>query len=80
MIQNTDPINTAWIQNALERMRSMAPPETMDAAVHENSRNAAQNTPVIRSPRFVAIVGDQGAFAEPSSRPPVMNGPFGNAQ
>ena len=82
MIQVTEPIMTAMIQNAPERIRSITEPETIEAAVHENSRNAAQNTPVMRSERSVAIVGEVGrsAAAVSVSRPPVMNGPFGNAQ
>ena len=32
----------------------------IDAAVHENSRNAAQKTPVIRSLRFGPIRADHG--------------------
>ncbi len=82
MIQANDPITTARIQNAPELIRSITEPETMDAAVHENSRNAAQKTPVIRSPRLVAMVGDHAvlAAAASSSSPPVMKGPFGNAQ
>ena len=82
MIQVTEPIITAMIQNAPDLMRSMTAPETIDAAVHENSRKAAQKTPVMRSPRLVAMVSDVGRFAAPASRlsPPVMNGPLGNAQ
>ena len=63
-------------------MRSMTEPETMEAAVQENSRKAAQNTPVMRSPVFGPMVSDHGVLAAAAavSRPPVMNGPFGMAQ
>ena len=30
-------------------------PETIEAAVHENSKNAAQNTPLMWSPKLTAI-------------------------
>jgi len=36
-------------------MRSITEPDTIEAAVHENSKNAAQNTPVMRSSRLVSI-------------------------
>ena len=36
-------------QKALERTRSISEPETIDAVVQENSRNAAQNTPLMRA-------------------------------
>ena len=49
MIQVNEPITTARIQKAEGRMRSMVAPETIDAAVHENSRKAAQNTPLMRA-------------------------------
>ncbi len=49
MIQVNDPITTARIQKAEGRMRSMTAPETIEAAVQENSRNAAQNTPLMRA-------------------------------
>ena len=82
MIQATDPMTTARIQNAPELIRSITEPDTMEAAVHENSRKAAQNTPVIRSPAFGPMVSDQGVLAAPAatSRPPVIQGPFGMAQ
>ena len=82
MIQATDPITTARIQNAPELIRSITEPETIDAAVQENSRKAAQNTPVMRSPAFGPMVSDQGVFAAAVSRssPPVIQGPFGMAQ
>ncbi len=38
----------------------MIAPEMIEAAVHEKSRNAAQNTPVIRSAMCGPISGDQG--------------------
>jgi hypothetical protein len=62
MIQVTEPIMTAMIQKAPDWMRSMTEPDTIEAAVHENRRNAAQNTPVMRSSRLVAMVGDHGAL------------------
>ncbi len=34
---------------------SMIAPETIEAAVHENSKNAAQNTPLMWSPKLTAI-------------------------
>ena len=82
MIQATEPITTAKIQNAPELIRSITEPETIEAAVHENNRKAAQKTPVILSPRFGPMVGDQGVFAAAAavSSPPVIKGPFGNAQ
>jgi hypothetical protein len=49
MIHITEPIRTARIQNAPDRMRSITAPETIEAAVHENSRKAAQNTPLRRA-------------------------------
>ena len=41
MIQVKDPITTARIQKALGRMRSMTAPETIEAAVQENSISPA---------------------------------------
>ena len=32
----------------------MIAPETIEAAVHENSKNAAQNTPLMWSPKFIS--------------------------
>ena len=49
MIQNTEPIPTARIQKPEDLMRSMTEPDTIEAAVQENSRKAAQNTPLIRA-------------------------------
>ena len=37
------------------RILSITEPETMDAAVHENNRKAAQKTPEMWSPRLTAI-------------------------
>ena len=78
MIQNTEPIKTAWTQKAVERMRSITDtgddggrcPGKQQECCPENACNA------------VAQVGGHSgqtmeAFAEPSARPPVMNGPFG---
>ena len=48
-------------------MRSITEPDTIDAAVHENSKKAAQKTPVIRSPMWVAIVSEVGKLAAPAS-------------
>ena len=60
----------------------MTEPDTIEAAVQENSRNAAQNTPVMRSPMCAPIVSAQGVLAAPASRfnPPVIPGPLGKAQ
>ena len=49
MIQVNEPTRTAMTQKAPGRIRSMTAPETIEAAVHENSRNAAQNTPFRRA-------------------------------
>ena len=89
MIQNTEPMATARIQNAPERIRSITEPDTMDAAVHEKSRNAAQNTPLMRAHPFSAsaappmcapITSLQGTAWGASTRPPVNPGPLGNAK
>ena len=82
MTQATDPITTARIQNAPDLILSMTDPETIDAAVQENKRKAAQNTPVILSPRFAPIVEDMAVFVSPAAKsiPAVINGTFGNAQ
>ena len=77
MIQVSEPTSTATSQKAPERTRSIRAPETIEAAVQENSRNAAQNTPLTRAqsafssavvvpvsggpPRWVPISSDQGA-------------------
>jgi hypothetical protein len=45
MIQVNEPMTTARIQKALGRIRSITAPDTIEAAVQENSRKAAQNTP-----------------------------------
>jgi len=68
MIQKNEPIHTDKIQYAEGRIRSIHAPDTMDAAVHENNRNAAQKTPVIRSLRSVAMFGDHGVLAAPASQ------------
>ena len=47
MLQNTDPIAIARIPKAKVVILSITAPDTMDAAVHEKSKNAAQNTPLI---------------------------------
>jgi len=81
MIQNTEPIITACTHRAEERIRSITAPDTIEAAVQENSRNAAQNTPVIRSDRLVPMFCDQGRFAAPASWfSPPKNGKLGKAQ
>ncbi len=49
MIQVQEPTRTAMIQKADGRIRSITAPETIEAAVHEKSRNAAQNTPLMRA-------------------------------
>ena len=95
MIQNTEPISTARMQNAEVRMRSMTAPETMEAAVHENSRNAAQNTPLMRAhhmssavmasvaglpPMCVPINSLHGTADGAATMPPVIQGPLGKAK
>jgi hypothetical protein len=45
--RNTDPIAIAKIPNAKVVILSMIAPETIEAAVHENSKNAAQKTPLM---------------------------------
>ena len=60
MTQVKEPTRTAIIQKAPGRIRSITAPETMEAAVQENSRKAAQKTPLIRSPRLVPIEVSQG--------------------
>ena len=47
MIHQTDPIIIACNHKADDLIRSITEPETIDAAVHENNRKAAQKTPVI---------------------------------
>ena len=77
MIQVKEPTSTAISQKAPERTRSMMAPETIEAAVQENRRKAAQNTPLTRAhsalsaavvvsvsggpPRCVPISSDQGS-------------------
>ena len=88
MIQNTDPIATARIQNAPERIRSITEPDTMDAAVQENSRKAAQKTPLMRAqaapsspaPMCAPITSLHGTAWGASTKPPIIPGPLGNAQ
>ena len=57
MIQVTEPSMTAISQKAPERTRSMIEPETIEAVVQENSRNAAQNTPLSRAQS--AVIGSR---------------------
>ena len=88
MTQNTEPMRMAKIQKAEERMRSMTEPETIEAAVQENSRNAAQNTPLSRAqppgspapPICGPISSLQATACGASTRPPMMPGPFGKAK
>lgn len=54
MIQVTEPTRTTTSRNAWVLMRSMTAPETMDAVVHENSRKAAQKTPLMRAQNMVS--------------------------
>ncbi len=54
MIQVTEPSMTATSQKAPDLIRSMIEPETIDAVVQENSRNAAQNTPLSRAHKAVS--------------------------
>jgi hypothetical protein len=56
MDQKTDPIAIANIPNAKVVILSITAPETIEAAVHENSKNAAQNTPVMWSFKFTAMI------------------------
>ena len=92
MIQVTEPSMIATSQNAPDFMRSMIEPETIEAVVHENSRNAAQNTPFRRAQRAVsagvrpgstglppmcgAISSFHGSAKGAATRPPVMPGPL----
>gem|GEM_PF-4444900 len=62
MIQVTDPIITAMIQNAPDLTRSIKDPETIDATVQEKRRNAPQNTPVMWSWRLTPILGAHGKY------------------
>ena len=55
IVQNTEPIAMASIPNAKVVILSINAPETIDAAVQENKRNAAQNTPLMWSPKLTAI-------------------------
>ncbi len=96
MIHHTEPMPTARIQKPVDLMRSITEPETMEAAVHENSRNAAQKTPLMRAqPAVSSAVNASVAGAPPmcgpmsslhatahgaDSRPPVIPGPFGKAK
>ena len=54
IIQVTEPNMTAITQKAPDCTRSMSQPETMEAVVQENNRNAAQNTPLSRAHRAVS--------------------------
>jgi hypothetical protein len=92
MIQVTEPTMTATSQKAPERMRSMMEPDTMEAVVQENSRKAAQNTPLRRAHKAVsaavkvslagappicgAISSLHGVAKGAATRPPVIPGPF----
>ena len=71
----------------------MTAPDTMEAAVQENSKNAAQNTPMIWSFRltaikaFVALASSFAPNPPPKTRPVLsviiegaIPGPVGNAQ
>ena len=89
MIQNTEPMPTARIQNPDDLMRSMTEPDTIEAAVHEKSRNAAQNTPLIRAqpfsrssapPMWAPITSLQATACGASTSPPMIPGPLGNAK
>ena len=55
IVQKTEPIAIAKIPNAKVVILSITAPETIEAAVHENNKNAAQNTPLIWSPKLTAI-------------------------
>ena len=58
----TEPIAIAKIPNAKVVILSMIAPETIEAAVHENSKKAAQNTPLMWSPKLTAINSEFGAY------------------
>ena len=74
----------------------MHAPDTIDAAVHENNRKAAQKTPLIRAqnmvssalrlspagvpPMWAPINSLQGTAQGASTRPPMIHGPLGKAK
>ena len=96
MTQVTEPTSTARNQKDIERTRSITAPETIEAAVHENSRKAAQKTPLMRaqpmvsSPVSAAVAGLppmcgpmsslHGSAQGAATSPPVMPGPLGRAK
>ena len=96
MIQVHEPTSTAMIQNEPDRIRSITDPEMIDAAVHENSRKAAQNTPLMRAQPAVSSAVSQACEGAPpicapisslsavaqgaSSSGPTIHGPFGKAK
>ena len=77
-------------------MRSIQAPDTIDAAVHENSKNAAQSTPFSLAQLAVSsavnpadagtppicepISSLQGVAQGASTKSPIMKGPFGKAE
>ena len=62
IVQNTEPIAIAKIPKANVVILSITAPETIDAAVHENNKNAAQNTPLIWSFKFMAINSEVAVY------------------
>ena len=89
MIHHTEPMLTARIQKPEDLMRSMTEPDTIEAAVQENSRNAAQNTPLIRAqpfsrssapPMWAPMTSLHATAWGASTSPPMIPGPFGNAK
>jgi hypothetical protein len=83
---------TAMIQNAPDFTRSMIEPETIEAVVQENSRNAPKKTPLRRAqvnvsvgvrlgstglpPMCAPISSFHGSAKWAVTSPPVMPGPF----
>ena len=92
MIHVPEPSMIATSQKAPDFIRSMIEPETIEAAVQEKSRKAAQNTPFSRAQRAVsagvmsvptglppmcgAISSFHGSAKGAATRPPVMPGPL----
>jgi len=79
MIQVTEPIRTASIQKAAGRIRSIVAPETIEAAVQENSRNAAQNTPLSRAQPAFPNTSSAGSFTPGPPRWVPMSSAQGSA-
>ena len=75
-----EPIRTAKMRNAPVLIRSITAPETIEAVVHEKSRNAAQNTPRMRSCMCAPMNSSHGSANDASENPPEANGTLGNAK